>query len=294
MNAFWIKIKNILDLVVFKHSIFALPFLFSSMIVASKLTYDSAWFGFKALILGVICAVSARNFAMATNRLMDEDIDKNNPRCANRPNITGKIGRKNIWAFIILNAIIFILCSYFINNLAFYLSFPVLFILALYSAFKRFSSLAHLVLGFCLGLAPIAGSIIIMGKIHIYSVILCLGVSFWTAGFDLLYSLQDMEYDKKVGLHSIPAQFGFKTSLLIAAFCHVLAVLFWLLFVWEVWGIALGKIALIGVIISGIILAFEHKIVHKNFSHIDKAFFTLNGYLSIIFFIFIWVDLIWN
>lgn len=90
MNTFWIKFKDILELVVFKHSIFALPFLFSSMIVASKLANDTAWFGFKALILGIICAVSARNFAMATNRLMDEDIDKDNPRCANRPNVSGK------------------------------------------------------------------------------------------------------------------------------------------------------------------------------------------------------------
>lgn len=294
MNAFWIKFKDILELVVFKHSIFALPFLFSSMIVASKLANDTAWFGFKALILGIICAVSARNFAMATNRFMDEDIDKNNPRCANRPNVSGKIDRKSVWIFIIINALIFISCSYFINTLAFYLSFPVLFVLAIYSAFKRFSSLAHLVLGFCLGLAPIAGSVIIMGEIHIYSVILCLGVTFWTAGFDLLYSLQDMEYDKKVGLHSIPAKFGSKATLFISAFCHILAVLFWLLFVWEVWGVALGKIALIGVIISGIILALEHKIVHKNFAHIDRVFFTLNGYLSIIFFIFIWIDLLWN
>ena len=282
MNTIWNKFKDILELVVFKHSIFALPFLFSSMIVASKLVNDSAWFGFKALILGIICAVSARNFAMATNRLMDEDIDKDNPRCANRPNVSGKIGRKSVWIFIILNAIIFILCSYFINTLAFYLSFPALFVLAIYSAFKRFSSLAHLVLGFCLGLAPIAGSVIVMGEIHIYSVILCLGVTFWTAGFDLLYSLQDMEYDKKVGLHSIPAKFGSKATLFIS------------LFVWQVWGVALGNIALFGVIISGIILAFEHKIVHKNFAHIDKAFFTLNGYLSIIFFIFIWVDLVWK
>ena len=294
MNTFWIKFKDILELVVFKHSIFALPFLFSSMIVASKLANDTAWFGFKALILGIICAVSARNFAMATNRLMDEDIDKDNPRCANRPNVSGKIRRKSVWIFIIINALIFISCSYFINTLAFYLSFPVLLVLAIYSAFKRFSSLAHLVLGFCLGLAPIAGSAIIMGEIHIYSVILCLGVTFWTAGFDLLYSLQDMEYDKKIGLHSIPAKFGSKATLFISSFCHILAVLFWLLFVWEVWGVALGKIALIGVIISGIILALEHKIVHKNFAHIDRAFFTLNGYLSIIFFIFIWIDLLWN
>ncbi|MEB2802479.1 menaquinone biosynthesis prenyltransferase MqnP [Campylobacter upsaliensis] len=291
MSVLRIKIKDILELVVFKHSIFALPFLLSAMIVASKLKNDSVWFGFSALILGIICAVSARNFAMATNRLMDEDIDKDNPRCKDRPNISGRIGKMSVWGFILVNALVFIVCSYFINPLAFYLSFPVLFLLAFYSAFKRFSSLAHLVLGFCLGLAPVAGSIIVLGEIHLFSVILCLGVTFWTAGFDLLYSLQDMEYDKKVGLHSVPAKFGASATLFISAFCHFLATLFWLLFVWVA---PLGGLAFFGVLICGAILMAEHLIVRKNFAHIDRAFFTLNGYLSVVFFIFVLVDLLWR
>ncbi|EOF4405163.1 menaquinone biosynthesis prenyltransferase MqnP [Campylobacter upsaliensis] len=291
MSVLWVKIKDILELVVFKHSIFALPFLLSAMIVASKLKNDSVWFGFSALILGIICAVSARNFAMATNRLMDEDIDKDNPRCKDRPNISGRIGKMSVWGFILVNALVFIVCSYFINPLAFYLSFPVLFLLAFYSTFKRFSSLAHLVLGFCLGLAPVAGSIIVLGEIHLFSVILCLGVTFWTAGFDLLYSLQDMEYDKKVGLHSVPAKFGASATLFISAFCHFLATLFWLLFVWVA---PLGGLAFFGVLICGAILMAEHLIVRKNFAHIDRAFFTLNGYLSVVFFIFVLVDLLWR
>ncbi|EHY5254251.1 4-hydroxybenzoate polyprenyltransferase [Campylobacter upsaliensis] len=291
MSVLWVKIKDILELVVFKHSIFALPFLLSAMIVASKLKNDSVWFGFSALILGIICAVSARNFAMATNRLMDEDIDKDNPRCKDRPNISGRIGKMSVWGFILVNALVFIVCSYFINPLAFYLSFSVLFLLAFYSAFKRFSFLAHLVLGFCLGLAPVAGSIIVLGEIHLFSVILCLGVTFWTAGFDLLYSLQDMEYDKKVGLHSVPAKFGANATLFISAFCHFLATLFWLLFVWVA---PLGGLAFFGVLICGVILMAEHLIVRKNFAHIDRAFFTLNGYLSVMFFIFVLVDLLWR
>lgn len=291
MSVLWVKIKDILELVVFKHSIFALPFLLSAMIVASKLKNDSVWFGFSALILGIICAVSARNFAMATNRLMDEDIDKDNPRCKDRPNISGRIGKMSVWGFILVNALVFIVCSYFINPLAFYLSFSVLFLLAFYSAFKRFSSLAHLVLGFCLGLAPVAGSIIVLGEIHLFSVILCLGVTFWTAGFDLLYSLQDMEYDKKVGLHSVPAKFGANATLFISTFCHFLATLFWLLFVWVA---PLGGLAFFGVLICGAILMAEHLIVRKNFAHIDRAFFTLNGYLSVVFFIFVLVDLLWR
>lgn len=293
MNAVVSKIKDILDLIVFKHSIFALPFLFSSMAVAYKIARESAYYGApslaKAIILGIIAAVSARNFAMATNRLMDEDIDKDNPRCKNRPNISGRIGKKSVLAFIIANALIFIIVCYFINSLAFGLSFGVLFVLGIYSAFKRFSSLVHLVLGFCLGLAPIAASVIVLNEIHIYSVILCLGVMFWTAGFDLLYALQDMDYDKKAGLYSIPAKFGKKATFFISALFHFLAVAFWLLFAWVS---GLGVIAYVGVVISGAILFAEHKIVRRNFAQIDKAFFTLNGYLSIIFFIFIWVDVL--
>lgn len=291
MTLLWAKFRDILDLIVFKHSIFALPFLFSAMVVSSKIINDSVWFGFKALVLGTICAVSARNFAMASNRLMDEDIDLNNPRCKERPNIDGRIGKRSIWVFILTNALIFVICSYFINTLAFYLSFPVLFVLAFYSALKRFSCSVHLVLGFCLGLAPIAGSVIVLGKIHIFSVLLCLGVAFWTTGFDLLYALQDMEYDKRVGLYSIPARFGSDVTLFFSTFCHFLAVIFWLLFAWVV---PLGGLAFVGIMVCALILFFEHKIVHRNFAHIDKAFFTLNGYLSLIFFVFIWVDLLWN
>ena len=295
MNAAFIKIKDILELIVFKHSIFALPFLFSSMAVGYQIAERASFADTpslaKALTLGIIAAVSARNFAMAVNRVMDEDIDKDNPRCANRPNINGRIGRGFVLGFIALNAIVFVLASYLINSLAFKLSFFVLFILAFYSVFKRFSSLAHLVLGFCLGLAPIAASVLVLNEIHLYSVILCLGVAFWTAGFDLLYALQDMDYDKKAGLHSIPASFGKNATFFISAFFHFLAVLFWLLFA----SVAkLGVIAYAGIFISGVILFFEHKIVHKNFAQINKAFFTLNGYLSIVFFVFILADTLWS
>ena len=295
MNAFLTKFKDILELIVFKHSVFALPFLFSSMVVGYEIAARAHFEGVpslaKALILGVIAAVSARNFAMATNRVMDEDIDKDNPRCAARPNISGRIGRGFVLGFIALNAAVFVLVCYFINSLALKLSVFVLFLLAIYSAFKRFSAFAHLVLGFCLGLAPIAASVLVLGQIHIYSVILCLGVAFWTAGFDLLYALQDMDYDRAAGLHSVPAKFGKKATFAISALCHFLAVCFWLLFV----SVAkLGAIAYAGVFVSGVILFFEHKIVRKNFAQIDRAFFTLNGYLSIVFFAFILADALWS
>ena len=283
------KLKDIAELIVFKHSVFALPFIFVAMIVASKIENGSAWFGFKLLILGTICAVSARNFAMAFNRYQDEDIDKLNPRTASRPSVDGRIGKGNMQLFIAANALIFIACAYFVNSLAFWLSFPILAVLGGYSLFKRFSELAHLVLGLSLGLAPIAGVVAVSADIPLWSVLLCLGVTFWVAGFDLLYSLQDMKFDQENKLFSIPAIYGDKATLFLSAIFHALAFILWLLFAWAA---GLGAMAFFGIVVSGVILFFEHRIVRRDFSKIDRAFFTLNGYLGILFFIFVWISVL--
>ena len=283
------KLKDIAELIVFKHSVFALPFIFVAMIVASKIENGSAWFGFKLLILGTLCAVSARNFAMAFNRYQDEDIDKLNPRTASRPSVDGRIGKSNMQLFIAANALIFIICAYFVNSLAFWLSFPILTVLGGYSLFKRFSELAHLVLGLSLGLAPIAGVVAVSADISLWSVLLCLGVTFWVAGFDLLYSLQDMKFDQENKLFSIPAIYGDKATLFLSAIFHTLAFIFWLLFAWAA---GLGAMAFFGILVSGVILFFEHRIVRRDFSKIDRAFFTLNGYLGILFFIFVWISIL--
>ena len=283
------KLKDIAELIVFKHSIFALPFIFVAMIVASKIENGSAWFGFKLLILGTLCAVSARNFAMAFNRYQDEDIDKLNPRTASRPSVDGRIGKGNMQLFIAANALIFIICAYFVNSLAFWLSFPILAVLGGYSLFKRFSELAHLVLGLSLGLAPIAGVVAVSATIPLWSVLLCLGVTFWVAGFDLLYSLQDMKFDQENKLFSIPAIYGDKATLFLSAIFHALAFILWLLFAWAA---GLGAMAFFGIVVSGVILFFEHRIVRRDFSKIDRTFFTLNGYLGILFFIFVWISVL--
>lgn len=283
------KLKDIAELIVFKHSVFALPFIFVAMIVASKIENGSAWFGFKLLILGTICAVSARNFAMAFNRYQDEGIDKLNPRTASRPSVDGRIGKGNMQLFIVANALIFIICAYFVNSLAFWLSFPILAVLGGYSLFKRFSELAHLVLGLSLGLAPIAGVVAVSATIPLWSVLLCLGVTFWVAGFDLLYSLQDIKFDQENKLFSIPAIYGDKATLFLSAIFHALAFILWLLFAWAA---GLGAMAFFGIVISGVILFFEHRIVRRDFSKIDRAFFTLNGYLGILFFIFVWISVL--
>ena len=283
------KLKDIAELIVFKHSVFALPFIFVAMIVASKIENGSAWFGFKLLVLGTICAVSARNFAMAFNRYQDEDIDKLNPRTASRPSVDGRIGKGNMQLFIVANALIFIICAYFVNSLAFWLSFPILAVLGGYSLFKRFSELAHLVLGLSLGLAPIAGVVAVSADIPLWSVLLCLGVTFWVAGFDLLYSLQDMKFDQENKLFSIPAIYGDKATLFLSAIFHALAFILWLLFAWAA---GLGAMAFFGIVVSGVILFFEHRIVRRDFSKIDRTFFTLNGYLGILFFIFVWISVL--
>ncbi len=276
-------LKDFNELVMFKHSIFSLPFIFISMIVAAH-----GWFGFRLLILGLLAAVSARNFAMSFNRFADRDIDARNPRTANRPSVDGRIQSKKQIVFIVLNAIIFIIVAYFINRLAFYLSIPILAILAGYSLFKRFSSFAHIILGISLGLAPIAGVVAVSATITLWSILLSIGVVFWVAGFDLLYSLQDIEFDKEEGLHSVPSIYGSKCTLLISKIFHSLTILFWLLFALTYGG---GFFAYAGIVVSAIMLYMEHKIVNKDFNKIDKAFFTMNGYLGIIFFIFILLDI---
>ena len=158
-----------------------------------------------------------------------------------------------------------------------------------YTLFKRFSSLAHLVLGISLGLAPIAGVVAVSEVITLWSVLLALGVMFWVAGFDLLYSLQDMAFDKANGLHSIPSKFGAQNTMYIARIFHVLAVVFWIGFVFRaqlgVWGQG-------AVVFSAMMLAYEHYLVSKDFTKIDRAFFTVNGYLGFVFMLFILIEVI--
>ncbi len=280
------KITQILndfnELVMFKHSIFSLPFIFIAMIVAAE-----GWFGFTLMIFGILAALSARNFAMGFNRYLDRDIDALNPRTVNRPSVDGRISAFQMLLFTVLNAVAFIVVAYFVNDLAFYLAVPILIVIGSYSYFKRFSYLAHIILGISLGLAPIAGVVAVSESIPLWSILLSIGVMFWVAGFDLLYSLQDIEVDKELELHSIPSKFGVKNTMLISKVFHALTVLFWLLFVVQSDS---GIFAYLAVLIGAVMLTYEHIIVNRDFSKIDKAFFTINGYLGIVFFILIIID----
>jgi len=276
------KAKHFNELVMFEHSIFSLPFIFIAMVVAAD-----GWFGWWLLLMGVLAALSARNFAMGLNRYADRDIDALNPRTKNRPNVDGRISATSIMIFVAVNAFVFIAVAYMINQLAFALSIPILFILGAYSYFKRFSSLAHIVLGVSLGLAPIAGVVAVSAEIPVWSVMLSLGVIFWVAGFDLLYSLQDMEFDKENNLHSIPSKYGSKNTLVISSLFHIMTVVFWAAFVYMS---QLGNFAVLAVLLSAVMLGYEHYLVRKDFTQIDRAFFTVNGYLGIMFFILIVLD----
>jgi len=276
------KLKDFNELVMFEHSVFSLPFIFIAMIVAAD-----GWFGFWLLCMGAFAAVSARNFAMGFNRYADRDIDAQNPRTKGRPNVDGRLDAKNILLFIGVNGLLFIAVAFMINMLAFYMSIPILILLASYSYFKRFSSLAHIVLGLSLGLAPIAGVVAVSESIPPWSIILSLGVIFWVAGFDLLYSLQDIAFDKEHHLYSIPSLYGADATLFISTLFHMLSVIFWGLFVWVA---GLGIFAYVAVILATVMLGYEQVLVRKDFTKINRAFFTVNGYLGFVFLVFIILD----
>jgi 4-hydroxybenzoate polyprenyltransferase len=274
------------ELVMFKHSIFSLPFIFIAMIVAAD-----GWFGWNLLFFGTLAALTARNFAMGFNRYLDRDIDALNLRTINRPSVDGRINAKQMLFFTLANALGFIIVAYFVNDLALYLSIPILIIIGSYSYFKRFSYLAHIILGISLGLAPIAGVVAVSETITLWSIYLSIGVMFWVAGFDLLYSLQDIEVDKKLGLHSIPSKFGAKKTMLFSKILHSLTIIFWLLFIISA---GLGFFGYMAVFLSAVMLTYEHIIVNRDFTKIDKAFFTINGYLGILFFILIVLDVVYQ
>jgi len=275
LSNFKTKLANLAEMVMFKHSIFSLPFIFIAMLVAAD-----GWFGWKLFFLGILAAVTARNFAMGVNRYLDRDIDILNPRTKTRPSVDGRISNQTMVAFIVINALLFVVIAYFINTLAFELALPILFILGAYSVFKRFSSLAHIILGVSLGLAPIAGVVAVLNEVTPWSLYLSAGVVFWVAGFDLLYSLQDIEFDKANGLHSIPSKYGAKKTMLIAKIFHTLTIVFWVIFIISA---NLTLFSQLAVILSAIMLTYEHYLVNKDFTKIDRAFFTVNGYLGIMF-----------
>lgn len=211
------KIKHYLELVRFSHTLFALPFAIGSMFYAAeglpKLT---------VFISILICMVSARNVAMAFNRLVDAKYDINNPRTAKRHLPAGILSKTQVIAFVLINSFVFIASTYFLNSLAFYLSVPTLLVLMSYSFWKRFSWGCHLFLGFAIGISPMGAWVAVKGEIAVIPMFLCFMLSLWIAGFDIIYATADAEADKSEGLYSIPVIFGEKKSVIIAFILHLI------------------------------------------------------------------------
>lgn len=277
------KISAFFELVVFQHSIFALPFLF---IAAST----AAWgfFGFRTLILALLAAVSARNFAMGFNRLIDRKYDAQNPRTATRPSVDGRISVAQMVIFCALNAAIFVGVGFLLNPLCAKISVPILFVLGFYSFVKRFSASAHLILGFCMGLAPVAGAAAVSGEVALWAWLLCFGVLFWGAGFDILYSLQDLEFDRTNALCSVPTRFGVNGALWISRAFHLFSVFCW-------GGFILlshhGILAWCGLFVAALALLVEQIMVARSFLNIPRAFFTINGWVGFVFMGFCFADI---
>jgi 4-hydroxybenzoate polyprenyltransferase len=266
----------------FEHSVFALPFALTGALLAWR---DS---GFRINSLGwrfawiVLAMVAARSAAMAFNRILDAGMDARNRRTANRHLPAGLLSTRFAWGFTGISSFVFLCAARQLGLVCFLLAPVVLAILFFYSFSKRFTLFSHLILGFCLGMAPAAAWIAIRGGLDPRILWLTAAVMFWTAGFDVIYACQDFEFDCTEGLCSIPRRFGLRSALLIARFLHVAMIACLLLLVSS---FHLGALSLVGVAAVAALLIYEHGLVKPHdLSRVNAAFFTVNGYVSLLFF----------
>ncbi len=268
------KVSSLLNLIKFSHTIFSLPFAIMSTFLAANGMPE-----IRQLLLIIAALVTARSAAMSFNRLVDKNYDMLNPRTRYRAVLLNKIGKKNIWLFTTLSVMLVITFAWLLNNLAFYMSPIAILIIFGYSYTKRFTYLSHVVLGLALALSPLGAWIAIKGTLSVTPLLLALAVILWTGGFDIIYACQDMEFDTKTGLYSIPKRFGIRGALIISGVLHFLMVL--VLVIIPVYT-DLGLSYKIGVCITGALLFYEHSLVKpKDLSKINTAFFTINGIISL-------------
>ncbi len=279
------KVGIFLEMIKFTHTIFALPFAFTGALLAAG--------GFPSLrqtIWIILAMVGARTAAMAMNRLIDAEIDARNPRTAVRAIPAGLIGKGLTFIFIIASVALLLFSAYMLNPLCLTLSPIALFFLLLYSYCKRFTSLAHVVLGICLAAAPIGAWVAIRGTIDPPALVLGSVVLFWVAGFDILYALQDLEFDRAAGLHSIPVLLGVKGSLWAARIFHVIMIGL-LVTLYNL--MALGPIFLSGIVVTTAMLLYEHRLLKDgDLTKLDAAFFNMNGYISVAIVLFTAADIL--
>jgi len=268
-----------------EHSIFALPFALCGAMLAARGLPNA-----HQIIWIIIAMVAARSAAMSFNRLADVAIDAANPRTRTRALPAGALTQNFVTTFVVVSAATFVFAAWELNRLAFLLSPAALAVLLLYSYTKRWTRWSHLVLGCALGIAPAAAWIAVRGSLDPRILLLTAAVTFWVAGFDVLYACQDYEFDQRTGLHSLPRYCGIGNALWIARGFH-LVMLFLLLTL--VWSFGLGALTVAGVVAVLLLLAYEHSLVSKNdLSKLNAAFFTMNGIISVIFFVFLALDLL--
>ena len=279
------NLKITLEMIKWEHSIFALPFaLCGAMLAAGGVP---SW---RPLAWIVVAMVSARSAAMAFNRLADVSIDAANPRTATRALPVGHLTPSFVSVFVLLSCGVFVLAASQLNRLALLLSPVALAVILLYSYTKRFTRWSHLVLGFALGIAPAAAWIAVRGSLDPRILLLTAAVTFWVGGFDVIYACQDYDYDSAHGLHSIPRYLGIKNALTIARLFHILMIG---LLVALVITFGLGKLAMVGVAAVTGLLLYEHMLVrHDDLSKLNAAFFTMNGVISVVFFLFVAGDVL--
>jgi 4-hydroxybenzoate polyprenyltransferase len=269
----WRQFKIIAEMIKIEHTLFALPFAFMGAFLAARGLPKAGTCGWI-----LVAMVGARSAAMAFNRLVDSEIDARNPRTLNRALPRGLLKKGEVILFIWVAAGLFLWAAAMLNLLSFILAWPVLGVLFLYSYTKRFTWGSHFILGFCLGMTPLAGWIAVIGTFDLLPVLLSLGVLCWTAGFDLIYACQDYEVDRKQDLYSIPARFGIRGALILSALLHVFTALSFCTVGW------LGGLAWpfwAALVLTLICLAYEHAIVKpSDLSRVNLAFFTANGIVS--------------
>jgi 4-hydroxybenzoate polyprenyltransferase len=282
------RLRLTLEMIRFEHSVFALPFALTGALLAfreSGYTVTGAWWMAWDIVLWIVVAmVGARSAAMAFNRLVDAEIDARNPRTKGRHIPAGLLSRTFGWGFTAASCILFFFAAWKLNTLCFRLAPVALAVLLGYSFTKRFTHFSHLVLGFALGMAPAAAWIAVRGTLDPRILLLTAAVTFWTAGFDIIYSCQDYEFDRDLQLYSLPRWVGIRNALLIARGLHVLMIVCLLLLVNA---LQLGALSLAGVAAVAGLLLYEHGLVKADdFSRVNAAFFTMNGWVSVLFFVF--------
>jgi 4-hydroxybenzoate polyprenyltransferase len=277
-------IKNYLSLVKFSHTIFAMPFALIGFVLGLRYNWihhqsiDNMWWKF---FLVIVCMVTARSTAMAFNRYLDRHFDKLNPRTAIREIPAGIIKAEKALVFIGINIALFITATYFINSICFYLSPVALFVILFYSYTKRFTYLCHLVLGIGLSLAPIGAYLAVTGSFALLPLLFSFAVIFWVSGFDIIYALQDIDFDQSQSLYSIPSYWGLEKALNIARVLHIFSALF-VIIAFYIGGF--HSLYLLGLAVFIGMLLYQHSIVKPNdLSKVNIAFMTANGIASVVF-----------